>query len=293
MVQNLYLKLTSMVLALMLAMTNHIYGDSNVTANPVNAPAEDTTARVVQFNIRCTGTGKTSVAYRAPRLVAQLKELRADSMGFQEATLSWMLYLTEHLDEYAYVGGGRGNGANLGEFSPIFYLKDKYNLIDSGTFWLSKTPNKPGSKYWFSNNIRICTWALLENKETGERYAHLNTHLDHISSKARVSQIKVLLTKVNELIGEYPIVLTGDFNDDCDSEMYKEATAVLKDSRLEAPVTDSKDTFHNYGGAVIMGLIDYVFVSDNVTPLVYHVIDDKIDGEYLSDHYGIYVDLNF
>ncbi|MBQ6066383.1 MAG: hypothetical protein IJK89_06140 [Clostridia bacterium] len=116
---------------------------------------------MVQFNLRCTGFGETSVAYRAPLMAAELQSLGADSMGFQEANLRWMTYLEEHLTDYAYVGAARDDGRVRGEFSPIFYLKEKYNVVDSGTFWLSKTPDKPGTKDWGSACNRICTWAVL------------------------------------------------------------------------------------------------------------------------------------
>lgn len=291
MFSKLYTDLIRRIMSVSLCIISSLSGSIAVEPNPAEPLAANSDIRVVQFNLRCTGTGKTSVAYRAPLMVAQLNEIHADSMGFQEANYKWISYLEDNLTDYAYVGVGRTDGGVLGEYSPVFYLKDKYDAVDSGTFWLSKTPDKPGSKDWGSQNIRICTWALLENKQTGERYVHLNTHLDHISEKARKNQMKVLLEKVNELIGLYPIVLTGDFNDEADSEMYALATQVLTDSRLRAPVTEDKATFHNYGKATVMEKIDFIFVSENISPLVYHVIDDKINDAYLSDHYGIYVDL--
>ncbi|MCQ2484124.1 MAG: endonuclease/exonuclease/phosphatase family protein [Clostridia bacterium] len=284
-----YKSITRIFMAVMLFFTGLFSGPVN--ANPVEKISKDADVRVVSFNLRCTGTGKTSVAYRAPLMVAQLKEIGADSMGFQEANYRWMSYLVDHLEDYDYVGVSRTNGKNLGEFSPIFYNKNKYEVVASDTFWLSKTPEKAGSKDWGSANVRICTWAMLRNKATGECYVHFNTHLDHISSEARENQMKVLLEKVTAFAGKYPVVLTGDFNDYSDSVMYQEATEVLNDSRLLAPVTDEKPTYHNYGKK--SQLIDFVFVSDDVTPLVYHVIDDKINDVFLSDHYGIYVDLKF
>lgn len=285
----IYKFIVSAFLSVMLLFTGGLWKE--VTPNPTEKIADGADIRVVTFNLRYTGTGETSIAYRAPLMAAQLKEIDADSMGFQEATLRWMIYLEKNLPDYDYVGVSRADGRLLGEFSPVFYKKDKYNAVDWGTFWLSKTPEKAGSKDWDSNNVRICTWVLLENKQTGERYVHLNTHLDHISEEARENQMKVLLTKVNEFVGEYPIVLTGDFNDVTGSPMYNIVTEVLKDSSFIAPVTDSKYTYHAYGEAE--SKIDFVFVSDDVTPLVYHVIDDKIDDTYLSDHYGIYVDMKF
>lgn len=284
-----YKSLTKIFMAVTLFFTG-IFAAPAV-ANPVDPIAKGADVRVVSFNLRCTGFGKTSIQYRAPLLTAQLEEIGADSMGFQEANYRWMSYLEKNLEGYDYVGVSRTNGKNLGEFSPIFYRTDKYEVVASDTFWLSKTPEKAGSKDWGSQNVRICTWAMLKNKATGECYVHFNTHLDHISSEARENQMKVLLEKVKAFEGKYPIVLTGDFNDYIESVMYAEATEILNDSRLLAPVTDSQGTFHNYGAAG--KLIDFIFVSDNVKPLVYHVIDDKINGEYLSDHFGIYVDLKF
>ncbi|MCQ2479927.1 MAG: endonuclease/exonuclease/phosphatase family protein [Clostridia bacterium] len=284
---TIYKGIVSAFLTVMLFFTS--FFSSTPVPNPVPKIADDASIRAVTFNLRCTGFGKTSIAFRAPLLVSQLKEIDADSMGFQEANLRWMTYLEKNLEDYDYVGVARSDGRVLGEFSPVFYKKDKYTAVDWGTFWLSKTPEKAGSKDWGSNNVRLCTWALLENKQTKERYVHLNTHLDHVSPEARENQMKVLLTKVNEFVGKYPIVLTGDFNDTVGSPMYTEVTKVLNDSCLIAPVTEDKNTYHNYGEK--NAKIDFIFVSDDVTPLVYHVIDDKVNDTYLSDHYGIYVDI--
>lgn len=293
MLVTIYTKFTQIILAINLLFASIIGGCATVQPNEVEPISPDADVRVVQFNLRMGGVGKTAVAYRAPLVVAQLEEIGADSMGFQEATLEWMLYLQEHLTGYDYVGVARTDGKVLGEFSPIFYRSDKYTAVDFGTFWLSKTPEVAGSKDWGSQNIRICTWALLENKSTGERYVHMNAHLDHISEKARENQMKVLLNKADEFIGKYPVVLTGDFNDDNSSEMYSIVSEKLTDSRLVATITDDKETFHNYGSVVLKGRLDYIFVSNETTPLVFHVIDDKINGDYLSDHYGIYLDLKF
>ena len=289
---KIYISTARAFMAVMIFFTG-LFSGGTVKANPVKPIAGGADIRVVSFNLRCTGTGKTSIAFRAPLVAAQLKEIGADSMGFQEANIRWMTYLEDNLTDYGYVGVSRTNGRNMGEFSPIFYRKDKYSVVDSGTFWLSKTPEKAGSKDWGSKNVRICTWAVLENKVTQERYVHLNTHLDHISSEARENQMKVLLEKVREFAGVHPIVLTGDFNDTPDSVMYAEAVECLSDARLLAPDTENKGTFHDYGAVNPEEMIDFIFVSDEIQPLVYHVIDDKINDVYLSDHYGIYVDLKF
>ena len=283
---------TRLFLSLSLSLTALFLPTGEVKANPLPLKADGAAARAVTFNLRCTGLGKTSIAYRAPLLTAQLLATGADSIGVQEANLRWMLYLREHLNGYESVGVSRGNGKNRGEFSAIFYQKEKYDLLDSGTFWLSKTPDVPGSSDWGSANIRICTWAILQNKETKQTYAHFNTHLDHVSDNARTNQIQVLLERMTQIAGELPVILTGDCNAETDSDMYRAAARALQDSRLTAAVTDDKGTFHSYG-VIEPKLIDYIFVSESVSPLVYHVIDDKLNDAYLSDHYGIYLDFSY
>ena len=292
MADSFLVSVTRLFLSLSLSLTALFLPTGEVKANPLPPKADGAAARAVTFNLRCTGLGKTSIAYRAPLLTAQLLATGADSIGVQEANLRWMLYLREHLNGYESVGVSRGNGKNRGEFSAIFYQKEKYDLLDSGTFWLSKTPDVPGSSDWGSANIRICTWAILQNKETKQTYAHFNTHLDHVSDNARTNQIQVLLERMTQIAGELPVILTGDFNAETDSDMYRAAARALQDSRLTAAVTDDKGTFHSYG-VIEPKLIDYIFVSESVSPLVYHVIDDKLNDAYLSDHYGIYLDFSY
>ena len=137
------------------------------------------TVRIMSFNVRCTNVGARSMRDRVPDVVATVLKGMPDSMGVQEATPEWIDTLNEELGaSYAYVGEGR-DGGHDGEYSAIFYLKDKYNVIDSGTFWLSETPEKV-SFGWDAVCRRICTWAILENKESGERYIHMNSHFDHV-----------------------------------------------------------------------------------------------------------------
>ena len=141
--------------------------------------------RVMSFNIRCTNVGSASWEDRIGIVSQTMLDSEADSIGVQEATPEWMATLKNTVSEkYAYVGVARDDGANEGEYSAIFYLKDKYDVIDSGTFWLSKTPEKP-SLGWDAACKRICTWVHLNDKESGEEYVHMNSHFDHIGIAAR------------------------------------------------------------------------------------------------------------
>ena len=118
----------------------------------------------MSFNIRCTNVGRDTWEDRIGIVTDTMVNSKADSIGVQEATPEWMATLKETLTDYDYVGVARDDGKNQGEYSAVFYLKDKYNLIDSGNFWLSETPETP-SLGWDAGCNRVCTWAVLENKK--------------------------------------------------------------------------------------------------------------------------------
>lgn len=248
--------------------------------------------RIVSFNIRYGGSGLRSAKSRAPLVLQTLREAKPDSFGLQEALKEWMDELTEGLPEYGFVGVGRDDGKDAGEFNPIFYLKEKYDLVDSGTFWLSETPEVP-SLGWNGGCNRVCTWAVLRNRETGFTYAHVNTHLDNASEEARLNGAKLVREKL--LSFDMPVVCTGDFNVEEGSAVYRiMADGPIADSKALAPDTMSSGTYHDYFPIRMRqkSPIDYIFVSkDTVLPQVYRVIDRRVQGRFASDHYAIYADV--
>ena len=181
------------------------------------------------------------------------------------------------------------------EYSSIYYLKDKYKVIDSGTFWLSETPDKPFTKSFDSACYRIASWALLENKETGERYTHINTHLDHVLESTRQAQMEVLIEYVKKVTGDAPVVMTGDFNDYEGSPVYNVACEIFNDARYVAKDTDSGRTFTKYGEKKEdgTGAIDFIFTPKDAVVDTYKVIRDTAKGIYPSDHYPIVADIVF
>ncbi|MCQ2427154.1 MAG: endonuclease/exonuclease/phosphatase family protein [Clostridia bacterium] len=227
-------------------------------------------------------------ADRAARVVKMIRNYLPDTVGCQEASPSWMQSLKSGLsDVYAYVGEGR-DGGNSGEYNPIFYKKSVFNLIDSGTRWLSDTPKYP-SRYPESSLNRIYTYALLERKSDGTKIMVINTHFEHTSSEARVKQAKVFaeFLKDNK---QYPMIITGDFNTTANTPEY---TTVIKagvvDSSHVAPASDRVATFTNYGAS--NKIIDFVFFNEPMaTPKSYKVLNEKIDGDWPSDHHPILVE---
>lgn len=248
--------------------------------------------RILSFNVRYGGDGLRSEKSRAPLVIQTLRDAKPDSSGLQEALKDWMEDLTEGLPEYGWVGVGRDDGQEAGEFNPVFYRKDKYDLVDSGTFWLSETPELP-SLGWNGGCNRLCTWAILREKATGFTYAHVNTHLDNASEEARVNGAKLVREKI--LSFDMPVVCTGDFNVNEGSTVYNLMNdGFIGDSKYLAPDTMASGTYHDYFPIFMSkkSPIDYIFVTKaTVAPQVYRVLNHRVNGRFASDHYAIYADV--
>ena len=210
--------------------------------------SEDAT-RVMSFNLRCKNDGIQTITNRSKVAVEVIKQYAPDSFGVQECTPRWKRILAANLDgKYACVGAARDYYGPFTEYSSIYYLKDKYNLIDSGTFWLSETPEKRWTKSFDSTCFRVASWALLEDKETGVRYTHINTHLDHVLETTREAQMTVLIECVNKVANGSPIVMTGDFNAYEDNSLvYNVACGSFNDAKKVAVNSDTGRTFTSYG----------------------------------------------
>lgn len=249
---------------------------------------------VMTFNIRLDvpSDSLNSWQYRKDNAAEMVRMNDVDILGMQEVLLNQMNDLKERLPQYTAIGVGREDGADKGEFSPIFYKKDRFSAIESGTFWVSETPELAGSKGWDASYIRVATWAILKEKATGKEIFAINTHLDNDGLIARNEGGNLLLKKAEELGKGLPIVLTGDFNDTPQSEAIKNITDASKtnhllDSKTIALKTSGTDwTFHNFGRLAESErpLIDYIFVSKQIKVQDYVVLPDTLNGTFVSDH---------
>ena len=158
------------------------------------------------------GTGSGT---RVKKFAAYMNAVKPDSIGTQEMNQKWLDKLESIMSDYGHYGTTRGGdeNANKSEMNAVFWRADKYTAEAMDTFWLSQTPDTE-SKYEGAGCYRICTWVLLKNKETGEQYIHMNTHLDNASEEAANYGAEVISAKMDELIARYncTVVLTGDFN---------------------------------------------------------------------------------
>lgn len=254
----------------------------------------DNALRIMSFNVRCRDDKDGSVKNRSKIVKAIIEQYAPDSFGVQEATGKWMDILSEGLaDKYLFVGEARDESGYGSELSAVFYLKDKYKLVDEGTIWLSETPEVKYTKSFDSACHRVASWAVLENKATGERYTHLNTHLDHVLEETRVGQIKVLINKLEQLKKNGTVVCTGDFNTEPSGEVYAEMIKYADDTCKKAKNTDEGITFHDYGKVeeYSQGPIDYIFVTDEVKVDTFKIIRNTAKDMYPSDHYPIIADI--
>ncbi len=241
--------------------------------------------KVMTFNIRvdCPNDGINLFPYRKPKIYEAIISEDPDVIGFQEATEPIRTFLRESLTEYVVVGCGR-NADQGGEGVCIAYKRDLFELIYFNTFWLSDTPEIPGSIYENTDQSifpRMTVVAKLRSIENGKIFNFFNTHLDHKGEQARLKGMKQIFSEIEASGGDF--VLVGDMNATPDSECI--ATALSFDGVIDA-TADVGGTFHNFGRRCCEIKIDYIFTNGRSTE-AYRLSDEHKDGVYISDHYPV------
>ena len=274
-------------------------GDGEQPADMVDvvAPQDKHRMKVMTYNVRYDNgsvLGKDSwSAVRKDRVVKLLREQKPDLMGMQEVLYNQLMDLTLVLTDYAYVGVGREDGEKKGEFAPVFYRKDRFELMKNGHFWYSETPDVP-SITWNAACIRICTWAKLKDKQNDKIFYVFNSHYDHESAIARKNSAELMLKKIDEISENYPVMATGDFNavPSDGAIQYILKNGLLKDAYGKtSKVSGCSNTFHNYEGSPGISRIDFIFVTSKISVDSYTTLDGKIDNYYSSDHFPVSVEV--
>ncbi|REE00558.1 endonuclease/exonuclease/phosphatase family protein [Marinoscillum furvescens] len=249
--------------------------------------------KVMTYNIRLdySADGKNEWSDRKEKLLSQVQFFEPDIMGIQEGLPHQVAYLDTGLSQYKYIGVGRDDGKSKGEFSAIYY-KSSLELLQSGTFWLSPTPEKP-SKGWDAALPRICTYGLFETS-SGHAYWVFNTHFDHRGEQARVESMKVILSKIEELNTEnFPVIVMGDLNVTPDEAPILEMKQQLSDTRDIAKVVYGPDaTFNAFQfDETPTRRIDYIAVSNQIIVEKYAVLTGSFEQKYISDHFPVYCEI--
>ncbi|MBE6550713.1 MAG: endonuclease/exonuclease/phosphatase family protein [Ruminococcaceae bacterium] len=215
-----------------------------------------------------------------------IEKYMPDVLGVQEADIRWMKYISNRFPVYAYAGEGR-DGGEKGEYSAVFYRKDKFKLIEAATKWLSDTPDIV-SKVSESSLNRVLSYAVLERLSDSKRFVHVNTHFEHTNDISREKQSEVLAKIVKGF--EYPVLLTGDFNTEAGTKAYLNVlNSGVTDSAQIADHADITATFHGYSS--VNTTIDFCFVTaENIAVSEYKVCAEKFGGRYPSDHHPVYIE---
>ena len=257
--------------------------------------AEAEPINVMTWNIRYNNPkdGINAWAKRKEWVTEIIKREQSDIAGFQEVLVDQLDDLKEQLPHMHFCGVGRDDGKQRGEFSPIFYRLERFELLDQATFWLSPTPDRVASKGWDAALPRIATWVKLEDRRTGIVFVVLNTHFDHQGTEARAKSAALLQQRMREQFARFPVVLLGDLNTTPDSPPYK--TLVGGDAPRERLFFDAyktsenkpegpSSTWNGFEAIVPNQRIDFVFTTKSVKVERFQILADQREGRFPSDH---------
>jgi len=249
---------------------------------------ENPTITVAAYNLRMDTPRDSLNAWpnRKENVKALIQYHDFDIIGTQEGFKHQLDGLLE-MPGYAYFGGGRDDGKEAGEHSAVIYKTSRFEILESGDFWLRENPDEPGLGWDATCCNRIASWAKFSDKDTKEEFFVFNAHFDHEGVVARRESGKLMVEKIKEIAKDAPVICTGDFNSTPDTEQIKTLSTFLNDaySITKMPPYGPVGTFNSFKfDAPFKNRIDYVFVSDHFEVAKYGVLTDAKDRRYPSDH---------
>lgn len=252
--------------------------------------------RVMSFNIRVRTFLDLLHGWSSRReaMAEVVRGFGPDVMGTQECLAAQLEDIRKRLPEYDVVAAGRNDGQRSGEMCAIFFRRDRFVQRDSGHFWLSDSPEQPGSRSWGAVWPRMTSWVRLQPRNGGAEFFVFNSHFPVFSDGARDRSAELLSERIRRIAGRSPVVITGDFNTDETSDAYR----ILQGNRLTGPWRDAyrfvhphqqddEATRHQYRGTVAGRRIDWIFASREMTPVAADIIRDRPGGRFPSDHYPV------
>ena len=249
---------------------------------------------IISYNIRYDNNWdiENSWKIRRNKISQILVQYSPSIIGIQEGLLNQVQYIDSSLIDYDYVGVGRDDGKEKGEFCAIYFDTTRYVLLKNSTFWLSETPDTI-SVGWDAALERICTYGLFKDRITKEEFWVFNTHFDHIGVVAREKSSELILKRINKINRQtLPVILMGDFNSIPNSPSVKEIITELSDAlqismeKLQGP----RGTFNGFNEDLpIEQRIDYIF-TNKLKVLSYTHINDRLDNNrHVSDHLPVMI----
>lgn len=263
------------------------------------ALSSDKVLKVMTFNIRCVSqSDKQDIWFnRKEEVAALILRHDPDLLGMQEVTQPQMEFLQGALSDYEGFGVARDDGVKAGERCPVFFKRARFEKLREETFWLSETPEIPGSRSWNAACRRIVTWAQFKDRSTGQVFFLFNTHFDHVSETARKESAKLILARIGTISEGAPCMVTGDFNSGPESAAFTTLTQSLQDSRAhsETPPKGPEGTTRGFSLQSEVGhRIDYVFTTPGIKILEYAALEDTYgEGRRPSDHLPVLVKMSW
>ncbi|MFC5411172.1 endonuclease/exonuclease/phosphatase family protein [Larkinella bovis] len=275
------MKLTLVLLLTTLLMTQEAFSQKDA---PIN---------IATYNLRMNtkNDGINAWPNRKENVKALIRYHEFDLFGTQEGFRGQLEDIAE-LNEFAFLGAGRDDGKQAGEHSAIFYKKDRFKVLQSGDFWLSETPDKPGKGWDATCCNRICSWAHFQDLKTKKKFYFFSVHFDHQGVEARRQSGNLMVQKIKEIAKDAPVILVGDLNSTPDTEQVKTIETLLSDSykATAQPPYGPVGTFNAFKhDAPMTERIDYVFVKKGIDVLKYGVLTDAKDRRYPSDHQPVVI----
>jgi endonuclease/exonuclease/phosphatase family metal-dependent hydrolase len=259
----------------------------------ISCTTQNTVIKVMTLNIRYDNKWDSLNAWphRSAMVASFTTAQQPDLLGMQEVLWHQYEFLDSALTGYGSVAVGRDDGIHGGEATPVFYRLDRFNAVKHGTFWLSATPEIPGSVGWGAALTRIATWVKLTDKITGDTILFMNTHFDHISDSARVMSAKILLKKIKEFSGNNKFIITGDFNALPESLAIREITsdgiAIDTYSISQKKPEGESYTFNGFSDKKKEERIDYIFVRSGMEVNWHRTVKIKQGDIFISDHWPV------
>ncbi|SNR67775.1 endonuclease/exonuclease/phosphatase family protein [Flavobacterium sp. ov086] len=277
-------KINTIVLVVMLLLVSSSFYGQNL--------------KLMTYNIRLdvASDGENAWPNRKDYFASQIQFYSPDIFGVQEATPNQVTDIASALPNYNRFGIGREE-KGTGEACTIYYKKDRFQVQESNTFWLSETPNVV-SRGWDAACNRVCTYGLFKDLKTKKTFWVFNLHLDHMGEVARVKGVELVLSKIAALnIKKYPVFLMGDFNSEPETKQIVEIKKVMDDTKdisIEKPFGPS-GTFNDFEhNKPVTLLIDYIFISKNSGLKIqkHAVLSDSKDLRYPSDHLPVLIEID-
>ena len=261
--------------------------------------------RVMTFNVRVDvpSDGENAWSHRKEMVASTIRFHHADLVGIQEGLIGQVKDLAELLPMYSWVGVGRDDGKEAGEFTAIFYLKSRFEYRKGSTFWLSESPDRPGLG-WDAACNRTVTWALFKDRIKNKEFYHFNTHLDHAGTIARKESAQLLLSSIQRIAGSEPVIVTGDFNSEPESDVYQIMTqGSIDHTKIELQDSEHESLFAHHGPHTTFNgfdleklkkdqrVIDYIFITPHFDVINHGTLTDTQDGRFPSDHFPVLVEM--